>query len=127
MTNPQIPAPPAGAPMIQPPPPVQIPVVLATPDSRLEQLLALYAQYKPLVDEYTEKLKAVTDGIKVELTLAAPGHTKIKVDSPELTRPLQLMAVEQTRIDTKALHAEAPEVYAFFARKQTVWQLRRAS
>lgn len=112
---------------IAPAPMMQIPNITPAPDSKLEQLAALYAQFKPLFDEYKTKLDAVTDAIKLELTMAAPGHNKIKLISSELDCPLQLVAFEQTRVDQKALKAEAPDVYAHFARKSTVWQLRRAS
>lgn len=126
MTHPA-PIPPAGAPMLQPPPPVQVPVVAAAPDSRLEQLLALYSQYKPLADDYAQKLKAVTDGIKVELTLAAPGHNKVKVDSPELERPLQLTAVEKTYVDSKRMRIEDPALFKAWSKVTVTWELRRSA
>jgi hypothetical protein len=56
--------------------------VTVEPGSRLEELLATYAVLKPQADELTAQLKAVTDGIKTEMSAAAPGAQKVDVAHP---------------------------------------------
>lgn len=91
---------------------------------RLEQLLAQYDLVKAEAAKAEEALKAITDGIKQELMAAAPeGETDIRVDSPDLTRPLRLQAVESWRVDSKKLKAEAPETYVRYATKSVSWRL----
>lgn len=94
------------------------------PNSRLEQLLAQYEQAKAAADEAGKTLKAITDGIKLELTNAAPGATSIDVTGELLTRPLRLHAKESWRVDAKKLKAEDPATYVRYATKSVVWELR---
>lgn len=94
------------------------------PGSRLEDLLATYAQLKPQADELAERLKAVTDAIKAELSAAAPGAQRVDVAHPVLAQPLRLSYVESWRLDTKRLKAEAPETYVRYAVKGGKWELR---
>jgi hypothetical protein len=101
--------------------------VQVTSGSRLEGLLANYAQLKPQADEAGTRLKAVTDAIKVELQNAAPTAQKVDVDHPMLTQPLRLSYVESWRLDTKTLKAEKPEVYVAYATKGGKWELRGVS
>lgn len=103
------------------------PVTGATvePGSRLEQLLATYAGLKPQADELSNRLKAVTDGIKVELLMAAaPDALRIDVDHAALAQPLRLSYVESWTLDTKRLKADDPTTYVKYARKGGTWQLR---
>jgi predicted phage-related endonuclease len=95
--------------------------------SRLEELLARYAELKPQADEAATRLKAVTDAIKNELQNAAPAAQKVDVDHPMLAQPLRLSYVESWRLDAKQLKAERPEVYVAFAQKSGAWQLRGVS
>lgn len=99
-------------------------VVKPQPDSRLDQLAAEYAALKPLADEYAARLKAITDGLKRELTTAAPGQTEVLLTSSYLVAPLQLQAVTKWALDTKALKAKDPETYVRWARQSTSWTLR---
>ncbi|MEU1810976.1 hypothetical protein [Micromonospora aurantiaca (nom. illeg.)] len=94
------------------------------PGSRLDDLLATYAELKPAADEAAARLKTVTDAIKAELTEAAPGEQRIDVAHEALTQPLRLSYVERWSLDTKTLKAEEPETYVRFARKGGSWQLR---
>lgn len=106
-------------------PPTPSPTVLVspTPDSRLDQLAAEYAALKPLADEYAERLKTITDGIKTELTTAAPGSTSVVLNSTYLAKPLRLAAVTSMRFDSTRLKKEHPEVWSMFAKPSTSWRL----
>lgn len=94
------------------------------PGSRLDDLLAMYAQLKPQADEMAARLKTVTDAIKVELMAAAPEARRIDVEHTALAQPLQLSYVESWSLDAKRLKAEVPEIYVQFARKGSRWELR---
>jgi len=99
-------------------------VVLPEDDTRLAQLLAQYDLAKAERDKAAEAFEAISAAIKAELVNAAPGAHDIRVEHPELARPLRLFAVESWRIDAKKLKAESPETYVRFAKKSTAWQLR---
>lgn len=94
------------------------------PGSRLDDLLAMYAQLKPQVDENATRLKAVTDAIKIELMAASPQARRIEVGHPALVQPLRLSYVESWTLDTKRLKAEDPATYVRYARKGGKWELR---
>jgi hypothetical protein len=94
------------------------------PGSRLDDLLAAYAELKPKADEAATRLKAVTDGIKSELHAAKPDARRVDVDHAALTQPLRLSYVEGWSLDTKRFKAEQPEVYVAYARKGGKWELR---
>lgn len=88
--------------------------------SQLADLAALYPELKAAADAATERLKAVTDAIKHELS-------KIPADRVELRHPairLTLSRVESWRLDTKRLKAERPETYVEYARKSESYVLR---
>jgi hypothetical protein len=95
-----------------------------TPGSRLDDLLATYAELKPAADETATRLKAITDAIKAELTAAAPGAQQIDVTHEALVAPLRLSYVESWSLDTKRLKAEDPATYVQYARKGGRWELR---
>lgn len=97
------------------------------PGSRLDDLLATYAELKPQADELTTRLKAVTDGIKSELQAAQPDARKVDVEHAALAQPLRLSYVESWRLDTKRLKAEHPAVYVQYASKGGKWELRGVS
>lgn len=97
------------------------------PGSRLDDLLATYAELKPRVDELATRLKAITDGIKSELQAAAPDARRVDVDHEALPQPLRLSYVEGWSLDTKRFKAERPEVYVAYARKGGKWELRGVS
>jgi hypothetical protein len=98
--------------------------VTVEPGSRLEELLATYAVLKPQADELTAQLKAVTDGIKTEMSAAAPGAQKVDVAHPALAQPLRLSYSERWDLDARRMKAEDPETYVRFARKSGRWELR---
>jgi len=92
-------------------------------DTRLAQLAAQYDLAKAESVKATEALKAITDAIKVELTNAAPGETDVRLESPELARPLRLTAITSWRVDATKLKTEAPEIYVRYAKQSTAWRL----
>ncbi|PXY33584.1 hypothetical protein BAY59_10915 [Prauserella coralliicola] len=95
--------------------------------SRLDQLAAAYALAKPLADEAAEKLKAITDAIKVELTTAAPGEQSVDLVSEHLPKPLRAQYKETWRFDSKRLKADDPHLYVRYAKKSGSWELRAVS
>jgi hypothetical protein len=97
------------------------------PGSRLDDLLATYADLKPRVDELAGRLKAVSDGIKAELQAQAPEAQRVDVAHDALAQPLRLSYVESWRLDTKQLKAEQPETYVRYAIKGGKWELRGLS
>lgn len=104
--------------------PTPVPVVRPEPDSRLEQLCAQYDLAKAEADKATEALKAITDGIKFELSQAMDqGQTKVDLESPDLARPFRFEAVESWRVDATKLKREQPVIYVQFAKKTTSWRL----
>lgn len=101
-------------------PPVQ---VAAEGGSRLEQLHAAYPAAKAAADEAAARLKAVTDGIKLELTQAAPDARKVELAGIE-GPTLRLTYTETWRLDSKKLKAENPETYVRYATKGGSWTLK---
>jgi hypothetical protein len=99
------------------------PVVRPAPDTRLDQLAAEYASIKPLADEYTARLKTITDGIKTELVALHPDREEILLVGSTVPLPLRLEAVSSWRLDSKTLKKEKPEVWVRFARQSTSWRL----
>lgn len=93
-------------------------------NERLDQLIAEYARIKPRVEELTAQLKELTDAIKLALTVANPGETRIPVEHPSLTDPLVLRYVPSPRLDTKRIKAEAPDVYEQYVIHGGRWELR---
>lgn len=104
--------------------PAQHAVIVAEPGSRLEQLAEAYAAAKPAADEAKTRLDTITDAIKLELTMAAAGANKIDLNAPALAIPLRLTARTSWRLDTNLLKAEAPAVYAQYAKQTSYWELR---
>jgi len=110
--------------MTDTPPPVWADV---QPGSRLEDLLATYAELKPRADELGTRLKSVTDGIKAELTAQRPDAQSIDVAHDALTTPLRLTYVEKWTLDSKRLKADDPTTYVSYARKSGAWVLKAVS
>jgi hypothetical protein len=97
------------------------------PGSRLEDLLATYAELKPRADDAAIRLKSVTDALKAELMAARPDSRRVDVEHPALVQPLRLSYVESWRLDSKRLKAENPEAYVRYAIKGGKWELRGVS
>lgn len=102
--------------------------VAAGAGTRLEQLHAAYADAKAKADQATAELKVITDGIKAELTAAAPeGSTKIELVSGTVPRPaLRLNWVESWRFDSVGLKKADRATYVRFAKKSGSWVLKAA-
>lgn len=110
----------------QPPVPAPTFAVVYRKGSRLEQLHAAYAEAKANADSATKTLKAVTDGIKVEMSKQAP-EGAATIDLPAGAGPaMHLTYVESWRVDAKKLKAESPETYVRFAKKSGAWRLSEA-
>lgn len=92
-------------------------------DGRLAQLAAQYDEAYAAKSAAEKRLKAITDGIKAELTLTAPGADDIRLDSPDLAQPLRLSLSYRTSVDTPKLKAEMPDIYAAFSKSAAVWTL----
>lgn len=101
-------------------------VVAAGQGTRLEQLHAAYAQAKAEADEAGKRLKAITDGIKAELTQAEPEARRLELRSPA-GPALRLTWATSWRLDSTRLKAEQPETYVRYAKQTGSWTLRVAS
>lgn len=112
-------------------------VVVASEGTRLEQLHAQFEEAKAAKDEAEKRFKAVTDGIKAELSTAEPGQGKVELRSP-VGPPLRMTYVEAMRFDSKRLKADAVAaaqrgdqslalLYATYATQTGSWQLRAVS
>lgn len=97
--------------------------VQAEPGTRLEQLHAAYPAAKSAADAAAAALKAITDGIKLELTQAAPEARRIALGG-DAGPALQLTYAESWRVDAKKLKAEDPLTYVRFATKSGSWTLK---
>lgn len=96
------------------------------PDSRLEQLLAIYDEVKALTEEYEGRLRSLKDAIKAEMVKAAPGRTVVTVHSDYLAAPLRLSQRTQWRLRSQALKAADPHTWVRYAYQQTSWYLEAA-
>jgi len=92
--------------------------------TRLQQLHETYTSLKATAEEVQTQLKAITDALKVELTNACPGATKI--DLTGSAPPLRLTYAESWRVDAKKLKREQPETYVRYAKKSGSWTLKAA-
>lgn len=97
--------------------------VTPEPDSRLAQLHAAYPAAKAAADDAAEKLKAITDGIKLALSEAAPDQTRIDLRGGH-GPALRLSYTETWRFDSKRFKAEDPETYVRYAKKSGSWALK---
>lgn len=98
--------------------------VAAGRGSRLEQLAEAYAVAKPAADAAKEHLDAITDAIKLELTMAAPGALRVDFTASCLDVPLRLQSKTSWRLDSTRLKTEAPELYVRYAKQSSYWELR---
>ena len=109
-------------------PVIETPPTAVTPrkNSKLEQLHALYPEAKAKAEAAAAELKAITDGLKVELTKAAPeGADRIELTG-EHGPTLRLTYIKSWRVDAKKLKAEDPETYVRYAVQGGTWQLKAA-
>lgn len=98
-------------------------IIHPEPNSRLHALIAEYDRAKLMADEATERLTSLKDGIKAELSQAAPGDPSVVCACACLRAPLRLVASHSRRLDTKTLKAEIPEIYNKYTVESTVWKL----
>jgi len=100
------------------------PVRITTePGTRLEQLHAQYDAAKAERDAAEEKFKGISDAIKLEMTIASEGSTRVLLAGTQGATPLQLAYVESWRVDAKRLKAENPLTYVTYAVKSGSWRL----
>ena len=122
---------PAAFAAITEPEPVQ---VTAPSDSRLAALQAQYAEAKSAADAASERLKDITDALKLELTTAAPEQHKIELTGGP-GPAMRLTYVERWTVDTRRLKSDAmaaaaagddslAKLYAGYAKKGGAWTLR---
>lgn len=99
----------------------------APPGGRLAALTAQYADLTLRADEINARLDVTKDALKAEIARERPGATDIYLYSEALETPLRLWAQTTWRLDTKALKATIPTIYARFAKQSTSWVLRRVN
>ncbi len=99
--------------------------VVAGADTRLSQLQAAYLDAKATADSAAKQLKAITDAIKLELTLAAPDETRIELAAQGGAPGLRLAYSEAWNFDSKTLKVTDPETYVRYAKKSGRWTLSK--
>lgn len=97
----------------------------AIPDSRLDQLLALYDELKAAAEQAEARFDEVNTAIKAELAGRVAQGRPVEVSHPALARPLRLTYVESWRIDSKGLKAADPATYVKWAKKSIAAKLAR--
>lgn len=127
MTTQPVPDPAAGPPAY---------TVTAPPDSRLEQLQAMYPTLKAQADAAASALKDCTDALKLELTTVAPGQQRVDLVGGRHGPGLQLDYRESWRYDSKRMRADAEvpteegrflaALYVKYAKKSGAWYLNPA-
>ncbi len=98
--------------------------VLPPDESRLAQLHAEYADAKAAADETASRLKAITDGIKAELTNAAPDEQRVELRG-EAGPTLRLTCTRRATFDSKRFKSEHPLTYVEYAKFSDSWSLRQ--
>lgn len=109
-------------------------VVQPAAQSRLAALLHEYPDAKAAADAAAERLKAISDGIKLELGQAHPGADRLEVRGPGLP-PMSLFKQTRMTFDSKRLKADAveaavkgdpslAELYARYARQNEAFVLK---
>lgn len=98
-------------------------MVTPEPESRLEQLTARLDGVKAKKKQADEEEKELTSAIKGELQRMYPGVTTVVLTSPYLQSPMVMSRRLSWQLDTKALKAQFPQVYASFARQVPSWRL----
>lgn len=111
------------APLPVEPPPIVVDVTAAEADDRLAVLYGAYPAAKAEADEAAKRLKAITDGIKLELTTRAPeGTAKLELRGPNGT-PLRLAWQVTRRFNTKKFQTAYPAEYEHFREASGSWVL----
>lgn len=98
-------------------------MVTPEPESRLDQLAARFDAAHTAKSLAEETLKELSDAIKGELSRLHPGEREVILTSPHLASPLQMLAVDQWRIDSKRLKQADPVAWALYAKQITSWRL----
>lgn len=102
------------------------PLVVDVSQAEGDRLTALYLAYpdaKAKADAAAAELKAITDGIKVELTNRAPqGTAKLELRGTGGT-PLRLAWQVTNRFDTTRFRKEQPAVYDSYKKPSGSWVL----
>lgn len=104
----------------QTPPPV---VVDPPADTRLATLHAAYADAQAAYNEAKARLDAIKDGIKLELTAAAPEGTA-QFELRGAGTALSLAWQTSRRFDTKRFAREQPGVYDSYRVESGSWVLK---
>lgn len=95
-------------------------------DSRLEQLLAQYDAVKSAAEEAKKRFEDLKAEIKNELSFAAPGQQKVRVESTYLNQSLQMICRGAWKLDSRSLKAEEPDVWVRYAERKFTWYLEAA-
>lgn len=101
--------------------------VAAEPESRLEQLHALYPVLKAQAEDAAQKFKAVTDAIKLELTALSPEEKRFELTSSAEAPPLRLTWSVSRRIDSARLKREQPGIFEAYVKPSGSWTLKAGS
>lgn len=95
--------------------------------SRLAILHAAYANAKAKADSAVKELKAITDGLKLEITQNAGDCLDLRYRLSGPGGPaLALTWVVSNRLDTTRIKRELPDVAEQYTTASGAWQLREA-
>ena len=100
--------------------------ITPVPGSLLDELLSQQHAARAAADEAAGRVKALTDRIKAELTLAHPGVAGFEIAGTPHRPPLTMSWVQTIRLDTRAMKEQEPETYVRFALFGGRWELRPA-
>jgi hypothetical protein len=92
------------------------------PYDKLADLAAAYEVARAEADAATERLTAARDALKAEMLRGLPPGVRT-IDLAGAV-PLRLAYVESTRLDSKRLKAEHPEVWKHYAKTSAAWRLK---
>lgn len=98
-------------------------IIQAAATDRLAQLHAEYSDAKAEADAASARLKAITDGIKLELQTLAPDEQKLALNGPH-GPTLNLVHSRTARFDSTKFKREDPETYARYAKFSDSWTLK---
>jgi hypothetical protein len=101
------------------------PVVRAEPDSRLEQLTAVYDRLDTQSKDIETKLKETKDEIKLELQRLHPTQTEVLLVSGSCSTPLRMYLQTKWVLAGAEMKKRDPATWVRWARETHSWYLAR--
>src|SRR5262249_30248739 len=95
--------------------------------SRLTALCTEYARLKPDLDALTDRVREISEAIKVEAGQQAWGCSIVDIDLPGFDHTLRVQTRVKWQFDVKRFKADEPESYVRYAVRRQVTELRRVA